>query len=122
MRYCVKYLKDRILNVEIINLLLLAFMLSCCFNEYSFNQRQLDAIKCAENWKHQGYNFDPNNMTCWQMSQKVQAIRRAKYWKLKGYNLDPNSMTWEEMDQKVKDIDRSRYCKHHGYDFDPFSM
>lgn len=91
-----------------------------CSSDYLSDQRR-QAIKCAENWKIQGFNIDPNSMTCSQMFQKVQDIRRAEYWRNKGYVLDPNSLTKEEMDIKVKDVDRARYWKEGGY-FYPNSM
>ena len=85
--------------------------------------KKRSAIKCAENWKAKGYSFDPNSMTCSQMSGRVQAIRRAEFWAEKGYVFDSNSMTTDEMDLKVKDIDRARHWKKNkGYDFDPNSM
>lgn len=92
-----------------------------CSSDYLSDQRR-QAIKCAENWKIQGFNFDPNSTTCSQMFQKVQDIRRAENWRNKGYVLDPNSLTKEEMDIKVKDIDRARYWKKRGHEFDPYKM
>jgi len=89
--------------------------------DYVSKQRQ-QAIKCARNWKAQGYNLDPNSMTCSQMYERVSAIRRAKNWREKGYIFDSNSMTCSQIDQKVKDIDRARYWKEKGYHFDHNSM
>jgi len=100
---------------------LLCVVAGCNTSVNSDNQKR-EAIGCARNWKAQGYNFDPNSMTCRQMFLRVQTIQRAEYWKQKGYNLDPNSITIDEMDRKVKDIDRAKYWKKKGYDFNPYSM
>jgi hypothetical protein len=81
-----------------------------------------DAVRCAQNWKRQGFNFDPDRMTSYQMWERAQAIRRAAYWKEKGYVIDPNSLTWQQIDQKVCDIDRAQYWKERGYSFDPGAM
>ena len=86
-----------------------------------FDPRQ-DAARCAENWKKQGYDFDPNSMTCSQMFERVSTIQRARYWKAKGYSFDPNSMTTEEMNEKVLDINRAIFWKDKGHDFDPNLM
>jgi len=108
-------------NLAILSVLV-CVVAGCTSNQGYLGDQGQKAIKCAENWEGQGYNFDPNSMTCWQMFQKVTAIRRAEYWKEKGYNLDPNTMTSEEMDEQTKHIDRARYWKEHGYDFDPYVM
>ncbi|MBL7146030.1 MAG: hypothetical protein ISS76_17470 [Phycisphaerae bacterium] len=105
----------------ILSLLVFIVAVCGCSSDYLSAQRQ-QAIKCAENWKTQGFNFDPNSMTCSQMRQRVQTIRKAEYWRNKGYVLDPNSLTKEEMDIKVKDIDRARYWKKRGYEFDSYKM
>ena len=103
-------------------LVIIISVAGCNTNSRSSIDPGQKAIKCAENWKGQGYDFDPNTMTCWQMFQKANAIRRAKYWKEKGYDLDPNDISREEMDGQVKHIDRAIYWKGHGYDFDPYAM
>lgn len=105
----------------ILSLLVFVVAVCGCSSDYLSDQRRQD-IKCAENWKTQGFNFDPNSTNCSKMRQRVQTIRRAEYWRNKGYVLDPNSLTKEEMDIKVKDIDRARYWKKRGYEFDPYKM
>ncbi len=97
---------------------LICVVAGCNSNSDYLSEQRREAIKCAENWKAQGYDFDPNSMACWQMYQRAQAIRTAEFWGEKGYLFDPNSMTRIEMGQKVKDIDRARYWKKRGYDFD----
>lgn len=83
---------------------------------------QKEAVKCANNWKAEGFNFDPNTMTCIEMFRRGSAIQRAEHWRKKGYVFDPNSLTWLEMDQQVKHVDRARYWQERGYDFDPNVM
>jgi hypothetical protein len=78
-----------------------------------------DAVRCDQNWKRQGFDFDPNCMTCSQMWDSVQARRRAAYWRTKGYVVDANSLAWQQIDQKVRDFDRARYWKERGHEFDP---
>lgn len=108
-------------RVAVLSILL--FVLAGCNSASDYlGDAKLEATQCAKNWKAQGYNFDPNCITCSQMFKKVAAIRRAEYWKERGYHRDPNLMTREEIDQKVKDIDRARYWKEKGYDFDPNCM
>jgi hypothetical protein len=97
----------------------LCTLAGCISNSTKPFDLRREAAKCAENWKTQGYDFDPNSMTCSQMFERVSAIQRARYWKAKGYSFDPNSMTTEEMNEKVWDINRARYWKDKGYDFDP---
>jgi hypothetical protein len=80
------------------------------------------AIRSAENWKKQGFNFDPNTMTCSDMSDRVQAIRRAAYWDEKGYSIDPNGKTWQDVDEQAHAIDRARFWNEQGYAFDPNAM
>jgi|GEM_PF-2382731 len=80
------------------------------------------ALKCAENWSKQGFDFDPNSMTCSQMFERATAVRRAAYWREKGYVFDPNRLTWQEMDTKAQDVDRARYWAARGYRFDPNTM
>jgi hypothetical protein len=59
------------------------------------------AQRCAEDWKAQGFDFDPNIMTCEQMYTRAQALRSAAYWRKRGYLFDPDSMTAEDMDREV---------------------
>jgi hypothetical protein len=81
------------------------------------------AVKCAENWRRQGFNFDPNSMTSSQMFERVQDIRQAAYWAQQGYCFDPNLMTSREMDEKVRDFRRAEYWNRAGgYTFDPNTM
>lgn len=104
-------------------LILLASAVVGCSSGHSYlNDPKREVAKCAENWRSQGHNFDPNRMTCWEMFQTVSAIRRAAYWQERGYSFDPNSMTWEEMDRKVRDVDRAAYWREEGYDLDPNTM
>jgi hypothetical protein len=80
------------------------------------------AIRRAENWRKRGFNFDPNTMTCSDMSDRVQAIRRAAYWQDKGYSIDPNGRTWQAVDEQARAIDRTRFWNEQGYVFDPNTM
>lgn len=107
----------------LINFACIVFILEGCAGTQNkrLDQQKESAI-CAANWKHYGYNFDPNVLTCLQMYEKVRAIRQAQKWKQKGYNFDPNSMTADEMEVKAKDIDRAKYWQKKGYNFDPFKM
>jgi hypothetical protein len=59
------------------------------------------AARCAENWRKQGFDFDPSTMTCSDMFTLAQAIRRAAYWQERGYTFDANSLTAEAMDRKA---------------------
>jgi len=63
--------------------------------------RQKLAVACARHYEAQGYDFDPVEMTCDQMCEKVAAVRRTNYWADQGHSFDPNSMTAEEMDRQV---------------------
>lgn len=103
-------------------LLLSALWLGGCtaLNGQSGGARS-DAARCAQNWRHQGFDFDPNSMTCSEMWVRAAAIRRAAYWEEKGYTLDPNSMTWQQMDQKVHEVEHARYRKERGHSSDPVS-
>ena len=103
-------------------LIILVCVITGCKQSSSYLIQQKDAVECAQNWKAKGYNFDPNSMTCWEMSKRVQAISRAKYWAERGYNFDPNALTWIQMDQKIMDVNRARYWKKKGYIFDPNTM
>jgi hypothetical protein len=82
-----------------------------------------DAARCANNWKKQGYEFDPNSMNCSQMFRRAQAIRRANHWRMNGHYFDPNSMTASQMDETAMNINRARYwMEKKGYIFYPDSM
>ena len=63
--------------------------------------RQKLAVACARHYEDQGYDFDPVQMTCDQMCERVAAMRRADHWADQGHSFDPNSMTAEEMDRQV---------------------
>lgn len=98
-------------------------VLGCRASSSHLSDSQKVTIKCAENWRKQGFIFDPNSMSCSQMYQKAQSIRRAAYWAKRGYPFDPNLMTCEEMDEKVEDVRRAEYWKQErGYVFDANSM
>ena len=98
-------------------------LLGCNASSDHVTSSQKTAIRCAENWRKQGFNFDPNTMTCSEMFGKAQSIRRAAYWAEEGYCFDPNVITSEEMDQKVRDIKQAKYWKQkHGYTFDANSL
>lgn len=98
-------------------------LLGCSASSHGLTASQKIAIKCAESWRKQGFNFDPNSMTPSQMFEKVQDIRRAAYWAKQGYRFDPNLMSSKEMDQKVTDIQRAEHWKQeHGYTFDANSL
>ena len=68
-------------------------------------------IETSEYFKKIGYSFDPNQMTSFQMQQKVKDIETSEYFKKLGYSFDPNQMTSFQMQQKVKDIETSEYYK-----------
>ena len=106
----------------LVALILTPFLVGCSTPIRQSGHNASDAIRCAQNWRRQGFDFDPNSMSCSDMWERVQAIRRAAYWREIGYIVDPNSRTWEQVDQKVQDIDRARYWKEKGYDLDPNTM
>jgi hypothetical protein len=97
-------------------------LLGCNASSDHVTSSQRSAIRCAENWRRQGFTFDPNSMTSSQMFERAQAIRRAAYWREKGYFFDPCSMPVPDMDSKVEDINRAAQWKEQGYNFDPNTM
>ncbi len=103
-------------------LLLLVLLLGGCKFTGECSDGANDSASCAQDRARQGYEFDPNCMSCSQMWSTVQAVRRAAYWSEKGYVVDPNSLTWQQVAEKVADIVRARYWKERGYDLDPNNM
>jgi hypothetical protein len=63
-----------------------------------------DAARCAENWRARGYDFDPKEMTCTQMYDRVRTIGRAEFWAVQGYRFDPNTRTAYEMDEMARQL------------------
>ena len=115
---------DRIMIKRTLVLLILPwFLLGCDAPSGRSTDSHEKAVKSAQNWRRQGFNFDPNSMTSSQMFEKAQDIRKATYWAEQGYCFDPNLMSSKQMDQKVADIHRAEHWKQeHGYTFDANSL
>ncbi len=111
-----------VLFIWMIMSVLVFVIAGCSNNSKNIPIEKQRAIDCANNWQKQGYDFDPNTMTCYQMYERALAIRTAKHWNEKGYVFDFDSMTMSQINQKVKDIDRARYWQDEGYEFDPNLM
>ena len=65
-------------------------------------------VEMAKYWQKRGYNFDPNEMTAYQMDWKVKDIEMATYWRKRGYNFDPNLMNASQMRSKVMEAEDAK--------------